>query len=134
MNKLRVLIVDDSPVFLEAARNFLADLPGVECVECANSGPEALGKAAEFFPDLVLMDISMPGMNGLETMDILRNRLPAPRMYAVTLHDDAAYRAAALKNGAIDLIAKSNFADVIPDLIERLAHSHHVTSKPASRK
>ena len=127
MRKLRVLIVDDSPAFLGAARDFLANLPGVECVECANSGAEALSKTAESCPDLVLMDIAMPGMNGLETMRVLSNRLPALRMYAITLHDVAEYRAAALESGAVDLIAKHQFATVLSDLIEQLAHSHPVT-------
>ena len=121
MRKLCVLIVDDSPVFLNAARDFVASLPEVECVECENSSAEALSKAAEFPADLVLMDIVMPGMNGLETMQVLRSRFPALPMYAVTLCDAAAYRAAALESGAVDLISKTEFATAIPDLIAQLA-------------
>ena len=121
MRKLHVLVVDDNPLFLRAARNLLSDLPEVERVECANSGAEALMKATELCPDLVLMDIMMPGINGLETMAILRFRVPAPRMYAVTLHDTAEYRAAALKSGADGLISKTDFATAIPELFAGLA-------------
>ena len=121
MRKLRVLIVDDNPMFLREARNFLAELQNVECVACANSGAEALVRVDEFRPDLVLMDIVMPGMSGLETMLVLRSRLPALRMYAVSLDDAAEYRAAALKNGADGVISKHEFAEAIPDLIAQLA-------------
>ena len=126
MRDLRALIVDDNRVFLGAARDFVANLPGVECVECAKSGAEALSKAAEFHPDLVLMDIAMPGMSGIETMFVLRSRFSALRMYAVSLHDTAGYRAAALKSGAVDLISKDNFATAIPNLIAQLARDGDV--------
>jgi DNA-binding NarL/FixJ family response regulator len=128
MRKLRVLVVDDNPLFLSAARNLLSELPEVGCAEYVNSGAEALTKATEFGPDLVLMDIMMPGINGFETMAILQFRVPAPRIYAVTLHDTAEYRAAALKSGADDLISKKNFATAIPDLIARLARDNDIAT------
>ncbi len=121
MRKLHVLMVDDNPLFLSAARNLLSGLPEVQRVECVNSGAEALVKATELCPDLVLMDIMMPGINGLETMAILRNRIPAVRMYAVTLHDSAEFRPAALKSGADGLISKTDFATEIRVLLAALA-------------
>jgi len=121
MHKLRVLVVDDNPLFLSAARNVLFGLPGVGCVEYVNSGAEALTKATEFCPDVVLIDINMPGMNGFETMAILHGRVPAPRMYALTFDDSAEYRTAALKSGADGLISKSDFATAIPELLAELA-------------
>src|SRR3954463_10807261 len=62
-----VLAVDDQPVFLRAARDLIAATPGFEQVGAATSGPEALEIAAELDPDLVLLDIRMPGMDGIET-------------------------------------------------------------------
>jgi len=121
MRKLRVLVVDDNLLFLSAVRNLLSGLPEVGCAEYVNSGAEALARAAEFRPDLVLMDIVMPGMNGLEAMRALRDRVPAPRIYAVTLHDSPEMLAAALKNGAADLIPKHEFAEKISGLIAQLA-------------
>jgi DNA-binding NarL/FixJ family response regulator len=121
MHKLRVLVVDDNPLFLGAARNLLAGLSEVGCAEYVNSGAEALAKAAEFRPDVVLMDIMMPGINGLEAMRVLRDRVPAPSMYAVTLHDAPEFCAAALKSGADGLIPKREFAETIPGLMARLA-------------
>ena len=120
MHKLRVLVVDDNRLFLSAARNLLSGLPEVGCAEYVNSGAEALTKTTEFSPDLVLMHILMPGINGLETIAIQQFRVPAPRIYAVTMHDTAEYRAAALKNGADGLISKNDFATAIPELLAEL--------------
>ena len=128
MSKLRVLVVDDNPLFLNAARNLLSGLPEVGCAEYVNSGVEALMKTAEFGPDLVLMDIRMPGSNGLETMAILQFHVPAPRIYAVTLHDTAEYRTAALKSGADGLISKNDFATAIPELLATLARGDGIAT------
>jgi DNA-binding NarL/FixJ family response regulator len=62
-----VLAVDDHPIFLDAARQLVADTPGFEHVGEATSGPEALELAAVVHPDLVLLDVRMPGMDGIET-------------------------------------------------------------------
>jgi DNA-binding NarL/FixJ family response regulator len=62
-----VLAVDDQPLFLQAARRLIADTPGFEQVGEAMSGPEALDLAAAVHPDLVLVDVRMPGMDGIET-------------------------------------------------------------------
>jgi len=128
MRKLRVLVVDDNPLFLTAARNLLSGLPEVGCAEYVNSGAGALTKAAEFGPDLVLMDIRMPGISGLKTIVILKFRVPAPRIYAVTLHDTAEYRTAALKSGADGLISKTDFATAIPELLARLARGDGIAT------
>jgi two-component system, NarL family, invasion response regulator UvrY len=62
-----VLAVDDQPIFLRAAQQLIADTPGFEHVGEATSGPDALELAAAVHPDLVLLDVRMPGMDGIET-------------------------------------------------------------------
>jgi DNA-binding NarL/FixJ family response regulator len=62
-----VLAVDDQPIFLRAAHRLIADTPGFEQVGEATSGPEAVDMAAARHPDLVLLDVRMPGMDGIET-------------------------------------------------------------------
>jgi two-component system, NarL family, invasion response regulator UvrY len=64
---VRVLAVDDQPIFLRAAQQLIADTPGFEQVGEASSGPEALEMTAALDPDLVLLDVRMPGMDGIET-------------------------------------------------------------------
>jgi DNA-binding NarL/FixJ family response regulator len=66
-----VLTVDDQPVFLRAAQALIAATPGFEQVGEACSGPEALKKAAALRPDMVLLDVRMPGMDGIETARLL---------------------------------------------------------------
>jgi DNA-binding NarL/FixJ family response regulator len=64
---ITVLAVDDQPIFLRAAHQLIADTPGFEQVGEATSGPEAVDMAAALHPDLVLLDVRMPGMDGIET-------------------------------------------------------------------
>ena len=121
MRKLNVLLVDDNPQFLKAARNLVAALPGVAYTACASSGTEALARAGQSRPDLVLTDIVMPGMSGFEVIRKLRASDTPPRLVAVTLHESAEYRAAAQRSGADGLVPKREFGALVPQLIASLA-------------
>jgi CheY-like chemotaxis protein len=121
MRKLNVLMVDDNPRFLKAARDMIAALPCVAAAECATSGAEALTKLDKFNPDLVLTDIMMPEMSGFELIRKLRVRNAPPRVVAVTLHDSAEYRAAVLRSGAEALVSKREFGAAAPNLIASMA-------------
>jgi DNA-binding NarL/FixJ family response regulator len=121
MRKLNVLLVDDNPQFLKAARNLIGALPCVVGIECANSGVEALAQMGLLNPDLVLTDIMMPEMSGFELIRKLCARDPPPRIVAVSLHEAPEYRAAALRSGAEGLISKREFGAVAPNLIASMA-------------
>ena len=121
MRKLKVLMVDDNPQFLQAARDTVAALPCVASVECANSGAEALARLGRLNPDLVLSDIMMPEMSGFELIRKLRAGDAPPRVVAVTLHEGPEYRAAVLRSGAEALIPKREFSTLAPDLIASMA-------------
>src|SRR5690348_4633439 len=95
MNPLRLLLVDDSAEFLESAARLLALQPQLRVIGRAASGSAALEQVAELQPDLVLMDLAMPGMNGLETTRQIKARPAAPRVVIMTLYDVAEYRTAA---------------------------------------
>jgi DNA-binding NarL/FixJ family response regulator len=82
---VRVLVVDDQPVFLRAARQLIAATPGFDEVGEATSGPEALGKAASLRPDLVLLDVRMPGMDGVETARLLADVVPDAYVALISL-------------------------------------------------
>lgn len=117
---LRILLVDDNPEFLESAARFLSATPFINIVGCACSGEEALDIIAHIQPDLLLVDISMPGMNGLETTQQIKDLPDPPRVIVMTLLDDPEYRAAASDAGADSFIAKSAFSTAVLPLIESL--------------
>src|SRR5437867_565731 len=90
-HKIRLLLVDDHPFVREGIKAHLATLAGIEVVGEAGNGHEALQQAASLKPDLVLMDISMPDMNGLEAISRLRKTAPAARVLVLTMHEDREY-------------------------------------------
>jgi DNA-binding NarL/FixJ family response regulator len=108
MRSLRVLLVDDSPEFLESAARFLALHQELRIVGRAASGQAALEQVATLNPDLVLIDLAMPGMNGLEATRQIKAQPTAPRVVIMTLYDVAEYRTAARGASADGFIAKSS--------------------------
>ena len=120
MRVIRVLLVDDSTAFLNAAARFLNSLAGVEVVARATSAAEGLARAAELMPDLVLMDVVMPGMNGLKAVSLVKQGVDAPKTVVLTLHDTEAYHSAAETAGADGFIAKGDFVADLPPLLESL--------------
>jgi two-component system nitrate/nitrite response regulator NarL len=108
MNKIKVLIADDHQEFRKVVHEFLDRLPNVSVVGEATNGDDALKKIELLFPDVVLMDISMPLMNGLEATRIIKQRWPATKVLIATNHDDPMYRKQALDAQADGFILKSS--------------------------
>ncbi|HYP16738.1 MAG TPA: LytTR family DNA-binding domain-containing protein [Opitutus sp.] len=119
MNKLRVLIVDDEPLARDRLRTLLAGHPPVEILgECAN-GPEAIASISELRPDLVFLDVQMPGCSGLEVVQ----RIPAaerPAIIFVTAHERFAVDAFAAQ--AVDYLLKPFGPDRLQLALERAAN------------
>jgi DNA-binding NarL/FixJ family response regulator len=112
---IKILLVDDNHTFLSAVRNFLALVPDVEVVAEAFDGAMALEQAARLRPDLVLMDIAMPGVSGLEAASAMNSFAQPPHIVFLSMHDDTYYRDAARDLGALGFVGKSDFvADLIP--------------------
>jgi CheY-like chemotaxis protein len=109
MSSLRILLVDDNPTFLYAATRALTVDPRIEVVGTALSGPEGLELVAQVQPDLVLMDVAMPGMNGLEATRLIKAQPDAPRVVILTSYDISHYRAAAKAAGADRFVSKTDF-------------------------
>ena len=106
MPPLRILLVDDSPDFLAFVARLLAACPWVDIVGHAHSGQEAREQALRLRPDLVVMDLTMPGMNGLEATRHIKAQPGAPCVVMLTLHDDPYYRTAARDAGADGFVRK----------------------------
>src|SRR6476661_4826227 len=120
MNPLRILLVDDSAEFLESAARLLMLHEELRIVGRAASGSSALEQVAVLKPDLVLMDLAMPGMNGLETTRQIKAQPSAPRVVIMTLYDVAEYRAAARAATADGFIAKSSIRSQLLPLLASL--------------
>lgn len=106
MEPIRALIVDDHPMFRRGLRTLLAALPAVQVVGEAGGGDEAVRLAAELQPDLVLMDLQMPGGSGLAATRAIVNANPHTRVLVVTLSADDDSVFAALRAGAHGYLLK----------------------------
>ncbi|MBI3569828.1 MAG: response regulator transcription factor [Gammaproteobacteria bacterium] len=118
---LKILLVDDNRSFLKAVQQFLGTLPGVEVVGQAHDGNEALAAVESLRPNLVLLDIAMPGMDGFETARALKTGPCPPRIVFLSLHDNAAYRAQARLHGAEAFVSKGDFAAELVPILQTLA-------------
>jgi DNA-binding NarL/FixJ family response regulator len=120
MPPLRILLVDDSLAFLESATRFLAIDRELKIVGRVLSGEDALEQVPQLCPDLVLMDMSMPGINGLEATRQIKARPSAPYVVVLTLNDGSEYRTAALAVGADGFVTKSEIGTALLPLIHSL--------------
>jgi len=103
---IRVLAVDDQPLVARAQRVFVDRIPGFTAVDVAHSGQEALVRVARGDVDLILLDLSMPGMHGLEVCRALQVRPGAPDVMIVTAARDLETVRAAMRHGAVNYLIK----------------------------
>ena len=106
MEPLRILIADDHPLFRKGMRALLTATPGTEVVGEATTGQEAIELAAALQPDVILMDLQMPGINGIEATRQILHTSPHIRILVVTLFEDDASIFTALRAGARSYILK----------------------------
>ena len=120
MSIIRTVLVDDYADFIESASQFLSTVPYIQVVGCARSGIEALQAVDRLRPDLVLMDLSMPCMGGLEATRRIKALDGAPRVVIVTLYNNPGYQIAARAAGADGFVSKSEFGEDLVPLIRDL--------------
>jgi DNA-binding NarL/FixJ family response regulator len=118
---IRVLVVDDSALFREALANFVAHLKGVVVAGRASGGEEALDLAASTEPDVIFMDLMMPGLDGLSATRALKQLAPRSAVIVCTTYDDDRLREAALAAGADVFMHKRDLALDAEGLIRSLA-------------
>lgn len=110
MEPVRVLIVDDQKPFREASNMVVEMTDGFEVVGEAEHGEEAVAMASDLRPDLVLMDVQMPGIDGLEATRRIMQLDSPPRVLVMSTHESGSYEEPALAAGAIAFIPKSQFS------------------------
>lgn len=118
--RIRVFLVDDNREFLSAMQRFLAKAPRIDIAGCAVSGAEALESMAECAPDLVILDLIMPGMNGLEVTRRIKAMPNPPRVLILTLNEHFLYHVAARRAGADGFLTKADMGEQILPLIYQL--------------
>ena len=114
---LRVLVVDDNESVRRSICQILHSQTDIEVICQAVDGTEAIHQAQQHHPDLVLLDITMPTMNGLDAARILKREFPSMHVLIVSQHDSRGFQWAALAAGASGYVVKSNAAqDLLPEV------------------
>lgn len=121
MKKTRVLIVDDHAIVREGVRMILSAHPDIQVVGEAGSGEQAVAMAQTLRPDVTVMDISMPGMGGIEATQQIRQRSPEANVLALTMHEDEHYVFQLLKAGAAGYVLKRAAATDLVDAVRAAA-------------
>lgn len=106
--KLRILLADDHETVREGLRMILNAQPDMQVVATASDGREAIAQAEQMTPDVVIMDISMPGLNGLAATMQLTERCPGSKVLTLTRHADSSYMRQLLRAGAAGYVLKQS--------------------------
>jgi DNA-binding NarL/FixJ family response regulator len=126
---IHVLLVDDQVVVRRALRQRFQLEADLEVVGEASSGSEALALAQTFTPDVVLMDVEMPEMDGIATTAALRRVIPQSAVVMLSIHDDAPTRERALAAGAVALLEKRGATETLLAAIRQAAEQARNRSK-----
>jgi two-component system, NarL family, invasion response regulator UvrY len=105
---INIMIADDHAIVREGYRSLLEKQPGLKVVAEASDGAEAYRLFKEVHPDLVIMDLTMPGLGGIEAIRRIRQREPSARILVFTMHQNSAYAVQAIKAGARGFVTKSS--------------------------
>jgi len=108
---IRIVLVDDHAVVRSGLRRLLEQNTGMQVIAEADSGEQAYQLYGEHLPDVLVMDMSMPGMGGLESLRRILTRYPSARIVIFSMHENAAFASQALSAGARCYVAKSGAAD-----------------------
>jgi len=118
---IRVAIVDDHRLVREGLAKVLAATVDMEVVGACGLGSEAPALAAETKPDVLLLDIALPDMDGLDAIETVRNAAPVTRILMLSMHAEAEYAAAAVDRGASGLVGKDTSPELLADAIRAAA-------------
>ncbi len=119
--KISILIADDHTLVRELWTAMLNSQPDMEVVASCSTGEEAVEKAKELRPDVVTMDINMPGMNGFEAAGLIRKYSPASRIVGVSLHSQPAYAKRMMQKGALGYVTKNSTSAEMIEAIKEVA-------------
>jgi two-component system, NarL family, nitrate/nitrite response regulator NarL len=134
MNPITVLIAEDHKIVREGLRALLKLQEDMEVVGEAENGPEAVAMAGKLHPDVVVMDISMPLLNGLEATRQILQTAQGAKVLMLSAHSEDAYVDLAMALGASGYLIKQTAADVLPDAIRRAHQGETFFSSSISKR
>ena len=123
--KLRIILADDHTILRQGLRALINMQPDMEVVAEAANGVEAIEKAKQVLPDVVIMDIGMPEMDGAQATELLKRELPQIKVLALTVQEDTSYLSQMLKAGASGYVLKRAAADELINAIRMVAADGH---------
>ena len=130
MKRPRLVVADNHAKMRAALRELLE--PAYDVVAAVADGEAALNAADRYAPDAILLDISLPGINGLEVAHYLKRKRPEVRIIFVTVHSDRAYAAEAFRLGAAGYIVKRALVKELPAAIEKVLNGEYYRSPSVS--
>ncbi|MCX8952585.1 response regulator transcription factor [Ruegeria sp. NA] len=129
---IRVLIVDDHPMVAEGIQSILESYDDIEVVGTLGSGQAAVDQAVGLAPDVILMDLNMPGLGGLSATEIILERLPDTRILILSMHDSPEYISTALSHGAKGYVLKDVPTEEIKQAIDAVMRGEQYLCTGAS--
>lgn len=129
----RVVIVDDHTIVRQGLRKLLDSEDGIEVIGEASDGREAVARAGELMPHVMVLDLSMPGLNGLEAVRQILKRSPKTRVLILSMHKNDAYVLQSLRNGASGYVLKDSATEEIVTAIRALSRGESYLSPTISR-
>ena len=128
---MRVLIADDSQVVAERLRTMLAELGGIDIAGHAGTVPEALHAVRSLRPDVVILDLQMPGGHGMSVLKTIKREQPGLPVIVLTNHSHSQYRKRCLENGARSFLDKSTEFQEVPVVLRELVRAASCTKSSA---
>jgi DNA-binding NarL/FixJ family response regulator len=132
--EIKLLLVDDHAIVRAGFRRLLEQMPGIRVVAEAASGDEAYRIFGECEPDVAVMDLSMPGMGGLEAIRRILGRHPAARILVFSMHETAAFAQQTLRAGACGYVTKTSAPDVLVEAVRAITAGRTFLSPDMAQK
>ncbi len=134
MNKIKVILVDDHAVVRVGFRLLLATSKEIDVIAEAERGEQAIQLALAKSADVMIMDLSMPGMGGLEAIRRITERNPDIKVLVFSVHDEQVYIHRAQEAGARGYITKNSAPDILIEAVEQIAQGHQYIEKGLIKK
>ncbi|MFK4441574.1 two-component system nitrate/nitrite response regulator NarL [Caballeronia udeis] len=131
---IRILLIDDHTLFRSGVRALLQRQSDFEVVDDAADGIEGFKRAKQHRPDVVLLDLNMPGLSGIETLQLLQQDLPDTAVIMLTVSEDVDELTCALREGACGYLLKNMEADALATMIRRAAEGESVIAESKTQR